>query len=217
VANRVYCISGLGADHRVFRNLAVPGWELVPLPWIPFHEDDTLPSYAQKFARQIPGEEPVILGLSFGGMLATEIGKITKTREIIIVSSAKGPQELNIHGGAISRWLISSRIIPSFLFTVPNPVVLSYFGAHTREEKEVMRDVIRHTDGRFMKWALQALLTWKNSTVPAGLLHIHGTADRVIPSAAVKPDAWIAGGSHMMIFNRAADVNDIIARYLQDA
>lgn len=209
--NRIYCISGLGADQRVFKKLSIAGYELAPVNWIPFSKTDTLPAYAQKLAAQIKDENPIIIGLSFGGMLTVEIAKQIQVKKAFIVSSAKTSAELGIPGGGIVRWLINSGTIPSQLLTIPNPIALSYLGAKTADDRQLLSAIIRDADGAFMKWALRSITHWQNDSYTQNVIHIHGTADKVIDSAKVHPHFWIDGGTHIMIYNRAAEVSKIIS------
>jgi len=211
---KIYCISGLGADQRIFQKLRIPGHELVPLNWVPYDKHDDVSCYAQKLAAHIDDKEPVVLGVSFGGMLAVEIAKQQPTKKVFIVSSAKSKDELG-HPGNFLKFIIRSKIIPDSLITSPNKFVLDFFGAQTIDEKEMMKDIIRRSDADFMKWALKALLSWENTTRPPGLTHIHGTADRIIPAANVHPDFWIDGGTHIMVYNRADEVSKIITDRMQ--
>ena len=36
----------------------------------------------------------------------------------------------------------------------------------------------------------------------------------ITPKATVKPDYWVEGGTHIMVYNRSADVNRIISHCL---
>jgi len=211
--SRIYCISGLGADQRIFQKLHIDGCDLVPLNWVPYDKHDDLPCYAQKLAARIEDKLPVILGVSFGGMLAVEIAKQQPTKKVFIVSSAKTKAELG-HPGNFLKWLINSKILPGAVFTTPNRYTLDFFGAETEDEKALLRDIIRRSDGAFMKWALKALISWESNTWPANVTHIHGTTDKIIPAANVHPDFWIDGGTHIMVYNRAAEVGKIIGDQL---
>ena len=213
-AKRIYCISGLGADHTIFRNLSVNNCELVPVHWVPFKEQDNVCSYAQKVSAQIKEEHPIILGLSFGGMLAVEMAKIRATDKVILVSSAKSRDELGEPPGLL-KWIIKNGLLPANFLTIPNPVILERFGAATGEEKKLISGIMRRSDGHFMKWALRALLTWNNAVIPRNITHVHGTADKIIPPDNVHPDHWIDGGSHIMVYDRAAEISKIIADTLQ--
>jgi pimeloyl-ACP methyl ester carboxylesterase len=208
--SRIYCITGLAADHSLFLKLDIPGYELIPMPWQPFDKADNMRTYASKMAQTITAEQPIIIGLSFGGMLSVELAKQHPDWKIILVSSAKTSTELG-YNNAFFRWLANKDIVPASLFNRPNSLTLFNLGANTGEEKAMMSQLIRNSDAVFMKWCVRTLLHWNNVTYPANITHIHGTKDRVIRSANVHPDHWVEGGSHIMIYNRAAEVSKIIS------
>ena len=87
-------------------------------------------------------------------------------------------------------------------------------GAENDEDRKLLVDMMRDTDPGFIKWSLGAVVGWNNTTYPKEVIHIHGTADRIIPAKNVKPDHWVKGGSHIMIVNRADEVSRIISGYL---
>jgi pimeloyl-ACP methyl ester carboxylesterase len=212
-SKKIYCLSGLGADERIFSNLSIQGVQLVHLSWITPDKNDSLPDYARKMAQLINDPEPVIIGMSFGGMLATEIAKSEKVQKAIIISSAKAKDELpdlNI----FLKMLIEYRLIPKFLYAIPNPVVNKLFGAATHEEKKLLNSIIGDTDGAFVKWAFRAMLHWQNMETPSPVVHIHGTKDDILPSRLSKPDYWVKDGTHLMIYNRAEEIAEIIRREL---
>lgn len=213
MVKKIYCLSGLGADARVFSKLIVPGYKLVHLQWLPFSKNDTLETYALKMAELIDEADPVILGVSFGGMLATEIAKRYNTTKTILISSAKTKEELPVYNGLL-RSIIVNRLIPPFLLKTGNPVVYDMFGAHNAEERKMLAEVFKHSDGNIMSHAMKAIVQWENSKVPANLVHIHGTSDKIIPFENVKPDYAIEDGSHIMIYNRAGEISKIIAKEL---
>ena len=206
----IYCISGLAADHRLFGNLSIPGYQLVQLPWVSYTREDNMASYAQKMIKGITGERAIIIGLSFGGMLSVEIAKLHPGWKIFIVSSAKTSAELG-YNSSLLRWVSDKELIPAALFNIPHFLSLYRLGAHTPAEKKLLRAVIRDGDAAFTRWSINTLLNWNNQSYPDNITHIHGTNDKVILSGNVQPDHWIEGGSHIMIYNRAAEVGKIIS------
>jgi len=85
----VYAISGLGADERAFQFLDLP-FELIHIKWIEPQEEESLTSYASRLCRQIDHTKPfALVGLSFGGMLATEMCKFITPEHTILLSSAE--------------------------------------------------------------------------------------------------------------------------------
>jgi pimeloyl-ACP methyl ester carboxylesterase len=212
---KIYCISGIGADERIFSNLSVDGYEIHPIPWLPLNKRDSLPDYAHRISEQIPGENPIILGLSFGGMLAVEIGKFRPTKKIFLVSSAKTSSELP----AISRvpkadFLID--LVPDGFFRNSSDLGVSMVGAENKQEREFLKVMMKESAPGFIKWALKAVVKWKNKICPDGIVHIHGAADKVIPPANVHPDYWIDRGTHIIVYNRAEEVSRVISDVLSN-
>lgn len=211
---KIYCISGMGCDHRVFKRLQVPGYEFVAVPWVPYDAQDTLVSYAAKMVKGIPEEgEVTLLGLSFGGMLATEISKIRPVKQLILVSSAKTNKELP-DPGFVGRYIVQHKLIPPFCFAIPNRLVMAIRGIVPLNEK-LSANSFTAINGRFMQWALKMVLEWRNKEVPANVAHIHGTLDVVIPGRNVQATHWVKNGIHLMVFSRAVEVSRLIGEILQ--
>jgi pimeloyl-ACP methyl ester carboxylesterase len=210
---RLYCISGLGADHSVFQKVKLPDTELVPVPWPAFSKSDDVASYAQKVSANIPGEKPSILGLSFGGMLLMEIAKKRPLDRVFLVSSVKTSSEFAEPSGLL-KFVFNTNIVPASFYTMTSSKMDAMFGAKTDEEKALLHKIIKNSDGHFMKWALHALIKWRNDVYPRNTIHIHGTADKIIPPTNVKPDYWIEGGEHLMIYSRADEINRILGMHI---
>src|SRR5512138_536855 len=93
-AINIYCISGLGADERAFERLKINGCNLSHLHYItPFSNED-LSYYAKRMSAFVKDPNPVILGLSFGGMIAVEMAKHMEFEKLILISSVKTYNEV---------------------------------------------------------------------------------------------------------------------------
>src|SRR5205085_77479 len=90
---KVYFISGIGADKRVFSFLDLSFCEPIYVDWIQPFKNESLESYALRLRQTIPQTAPVIVGISFGGMLATEMAKADPNLHAIIISSNKTADE----------------------------------------------------------------------------------------------------------------------------
>ena len=212
---KVYCIPGLGADHRVFQSLNIKNAELLPVAWPNFDKQDDLNFYAQKIAHSIPeGPEIVILGMSFGGMLASEIKRMRPQQHVIIVSSNKLPEERPDVGGFF-KFLGRNGLMPFGLAKYAGNILFSRFGAKTQDEKDLLRSFFKNTDAHFFNCAMRSILNWRTDTpLPEGLLHIHGTADQILPPDKIQHAHWIEGGEHIMIYDRADEVSALINEHL---
>lgn len=210
---KVYCLSGLGADERIFVKLKVSSAELVHVPWPEYDKYDELPCYAQKVSALIQEENPIILGVSMGGMIGVEISKLRAVKKLILISSAKTKNEMPPYTGLFGK-LMKSKILPAFLYKVPNQVLLDKFGAETEEDEAMLRIILKATDGKFMKWAMRAIALWQNETYEQPVAHIHGRQDKMIFAENVHADEWIEDGGHMMIYNRAEQVSKFVQKEL---
>ena len=211
---RIYCISGMGADFRIFKRLDIAGYELVSLPWVPYAKTDTLESYALRMAENISDPDPVLLGLSFGGMLSVEIAKHINVKKIILISSAKTCAEVP-DPGWLAKKIVMSGLIPAFFFSLPNSILLRYLGVIPFKDTGYPGEgSVKGPDGRFMKWALKMVMGWANRDIPPHVVHIHGTNDTVIPAARVRPTYWVKGAGHVMIFARAHEISALISQEL---
>lgn len=211
---KVYFIPGLGADKRVFRHMQLPeGFEMVHIDWLTPLEQESLQEYASRLTMAIDSSQPFILvGLSFGGMLATEICRILRPEKTILIASLPSASQLPPYF-KWARPLGLQKIIPIGLFKNAS-LAKRLFTTESAEDKDLLRMIIRETDPGFIRWALGAILSWENSPPPEGIYHIHGTRDNLLPIRYVKPTHILSGGGHLMVMNRAAEVNNFLAEIL---
>ena len=206
---KIYCISGLGADERVFDKLKINA-ELVHLKWIlPAHEN--LRSYALRLAESIDDSEPFcLIGVSFGGMVATEIGKVLHPKRIFLISTAEVAVELPFTYRAFGKTNITS-ILPNGFFDMPRGMAAFMFGT---DQKEMLTQILDDTDPAFTKWAVGALTNWDNESRLSNSVKIHGTHDRLIPLGNNPAHHLINDAGHFMIYDRADEVSEIINQEL---
>jgi esterase/lipase len=214
---RVYFISGLGADKTVFQLLDLAFCEPVFIDWIAPLKNEPLAGYAMRLkeAYTIP-DDAVIVGLSFGGMLATEIAKAFKSARIIILSSSKTKNEIP----ALYR---TGNYLPVYKW-LPDGIQKFFmrryetmFGVTSKQGKEIYQNVITHADMGFNAWAVWALLHWKNTEVPPNVTHIHGTNDKILFYKKVTCNITIQNGGHLMVMEQAGEMSRILKQVIARA
>lgn len=211
---KVYFISGLAADSRVFKHIKLPDeHEMVCLDWIDPGKDETLQQYARRLAEKInTSHEFALVGLSMGGMMAAEIAKLHKPAVTILLSSVPGNTHLPFYFKWAYRFRLHKMVPVSLLKSAS--ILKRGLTPDSPEDKLVLKQVIRDSDPHFIKWALQAILSWKNEEVPQPYWHIHGTKDEILPLKYTKPTHLIEGGNHLMIMSRADELNDLLRKLL---
>jgi len=216
MTDKCYLLSGLGADGTVFQYLDFEGVEVEYMEWLPPLPKETLPAYAKRMTQKITTPHPILVGLSFGGMVAMEIAKQIPVKKVILISSAKERKELPWFY-RFSAKLKLQKILPYTLIKRTNGFTYWLFGATSAHEKALLKEIFRKTPTTFLKWAINAILTWKNTEIYTHILHIHGDKDRILPYRNVKDTLCITGGGHSMIVNKAHEIAPLINKFLNNA
>ena len=214
---KVYFVSGLAADNRVFKNIQLPA-HCIPvfLEWIDPLKNESLKKYALRLAEGIDAGEPfAIIGLSMGGMITAEIAKEYKPAFTILISSVPCSKQLPLYFKAAGALRLHKMMPVSFVKSAA--ILKRVFTTETDEDKAILRAIIRDSDSKFIYWAMDAILKWENADPPSSYIHIHGTKDEVLPMRFTKPTHIVNKGGHMMVMNRAGELNTILKEVLSDS
>jgi pimeloyl-ACP methyl ester carboxylesterase len=210
----IYIISGFGADERVFSKLDFGNNEVHFIQWKIPEENETLASYAERMRKGIDYSNPILIGLSFGGMMAIEIAKLIPVEKVILISSIRNRYELPFFM-KLSAALHLTKIIPLKPFKILEPIENYNLGVETKEQKQLLREYRRNINQRYTDFALHEIVNWKNEWTPKNLIHIHGTKDHIFPIKYIKnPEYIIQGGGHLITMNNSDEINIILKKEL---
>jgi pimeloyl-ACP methyl ester carboxylesterase len=214
---KVYFISGLAADRRVFKHILLPaGYVPIYLDWIKPDKNEKLQEYALRLAKGIDVTEKfVLIGLSMGGMIALEIAKKYTPVATILISSASTHKQFPRHF-KIAYFFRLHKVVPPGFFKSTS-MAKRLFVRENASDKMILREIIKDSDPAFIRWALGAILQWRNEEVPEPLWHIHGTNDRTLPFRNTRPTHTIQKGTHLMIMSRAGELNKFLLEILQSS
>lgn len=211
----IYLLSGLGADHRVLQDLDFSGYNITFIKWIQLIKNESIEDYAKRLTEQIITQNPIIIGLSFGGIMAVEIGKLIDTERIILIASAKTKFEIPFYY-SFAGSLGLHKLMPAKLMKQPNFISNWLFGIESINDKVLLASILRDTDSKFLKWAIDKIVNWQNVIIPLNLKHIHGTADRILPYRFVSADVKVEKGGHFMTMNMVDELNREIRKILNE-
>ncbi len=207
---KIYALGGLGADKRTFNYIQLNKHELVCLDWIDPKEDDTLETYAARLSEQIRTNEPFgVLGVSFGGMVMTEVAKILHPNELILVSSVATRKELPSLYKATARIQLD-RILPYGTLVRSGRLIHYLFGVKMMRDKKLLGQIMEDMDPKFISWAIKVILRWQNDHVPQEPLRIHGLKDRVLPVKPEEVNYPVEGAGHFIIVNEAEYISSVL-------
>ena len=212
--SRIFLIPGLGADYRIYKNIDLEDYDVVNVSWIDPDDNDTLASYAQKLIEKYQiGGGSIVIGNSLGGMLAIEIAKKIALNKVILISSIKSIDEAPWYFDFFKTFHIY-RAIPVKHLTLVEFVAEYTFGGMTEDDQRLFADMLKNTSPVFMKWAVEAILHWDNQIIPPNVHHISGDKDKVFPYKNLKGATIVKGGTHVMIFNKATEINNWLKNIL---
>ena len=93
----VYFMPGLAANPLIFERIKLDDTlvEVHYLEWEIPKPKESLEDYAKRMALKIKEENPVLIGVSFGGIMVQEMSKHLQPKKTIIISSVKSHDELS--------------------------------------------------------------------------------------------------------------------------
>ena len=212
---KAYFISGLGADKKAFQKIKLPSvYEPVYLDWITPEKNESLTDYARRFSSLIKNDDAfVLIGLSFGGMIATEIARLRNPMKTIIISSVASSNELPWYfkraGGMGLHKFVPIKILKA------GSIIRNIMGARSKEDKDIIYHYAKFADPDLVRWSLDAIVNWSQPDRLPGIIHLHGSNDRMLPIKYTHPDFVIKNGGHLMVFNKADEVNKILNEILR--
>lgn len=211
----VYMMPGLAASSSIFERIILPDdiFETVLLEWeIPF-DKETLPDYAKRIANKIQHQNPVLIGVSFGGILVQEMAKCIETRKIIIISSVKTNLEFP-RRMKVAKTTKAYKLIPTNLLANVESLTKFSFGFKIDQRLKLYEKFLRVRDKRYLDWAVEQVILWKRTVADEKVIHIHGDEDDVFPIKNIKNCIVVKGGTHIMILAKYKWLNENLPRII---
>lgn len=213
MTKELYIFSGLGADGRVFQQLDFSGFSTTFIKWIAPRHKETIEEYATRLLDQITTIKPILIGLSFGGLIAVEVAKQIETEKVILIASAKTKKEIPFYYRFAGQ-LRLHKLLPTGLLKKSNFITNWFFGTSSTFDKQFLKQILIDTDPAFLKWAVDKVARWTNQTQTENLFHIHGTSDKILPLIFVNCNLTVKNGGHLMTLNKSIELNNIIRQQL---
>ena len=205
----IYAIPGLATTDKLFEKLKVNDCEVKVLTWPQPSEGLKLEDYAKLFIDQIDQSKPFcILGVSFGGMLCSELSHIVNAKKVILISSCKNRNELPF----IVRF---QRYIPLYKFFSEKTLRRFAFNSRLilgfeKEYKRAFMEMVHSMPKDYVRLSIGMIVNWESIKTPKNCIHIHGKKDRLLLYKNVNADHAIETGGHAMIVYNAEEINKLL-------
>jgi pimeloyl-ACP methyl ester carboxylesterase len=211
----IYLFPGQGSDERLFKHVELPsGYDTVVISYPIPDKHESLPVYAYRFMDDIDTCSPFILmGVSLGGMICTELSDTLSPLHTIVISSAKSRTELPGRY-TFQKHFPLNRILPKGLIKGGARLLQGIVEPDRRHDRETFKDMLREKDALYLKRTVDMIVNWDRSSYPEHIVHIHGDSDHTIPVKNVSYDYLLKDGSHMMMLTRAPEINLLLVYIL---
>ena len=178
----VYLMPGLAASSSIFERIVLPDdvFEIVLLEWeIPL-DNETLAEYAKRITQKIMHLNPVLIGVSFGGILVQEMARFVNARKVIIISSVKTNLEFP-RRMKVAKTTKAYKLIPTNLLANVESLTKFSFGAKIDQRLKLYEKFLRVRDKRYLDWAVEQVILWNRTVADNNVIHIHGDEDDIFP------------------------------------
>jgi pimeloyl-ACP methyl ester carboxylesterase len=211
----VYFMPGLAASPVIFENIKLPEeFEVHFLEWFIPEDKESLSEYALRMTKNIKHENPVLVGVSFGGILVQEIAELISTRKTIIISSVKTNLEMPKRM-KIAKKTLAYKLIPTSLLANVETLVKYAFGENIISSRlKLYEKYLSVRDKKYLDWAIENVVLWSRTNPSNKVVHIHGDADEVFPIQNIKNAIQIKGGTHIMIINKYKWINENLPKII---
>ena len=199
----VYFMPGMAANPSIFEHIKLPKekFEIHWLKWKIPNENETIENYAKRMCEDIQYDNPVLLGVSFGGILVQEMAKHITLKRLIIVSSVKNKYELP-NRMKLAKVFNAYKLAPTTLMSNVNLLAKFAFGKTVTKRIELYKKYLSVSDKKYLDWAIEQVVQWKQEKPMDGIIHIHGEKDAIFPVRHLKNYIPLKAGTHIMIINR---------------
>ena len=212
----VYFMPGMATSSLIFERIQLPPdiFEIHLLEWLLPEKEETIENYAKRMAKNIKHDNVILVGVSFGGILAQEMKPFVKPKKIIIISSVKSNVELP-RRMKIAKTTKAYKLIPTKLFENIALLAKFTFGSSIIKQRlKLYEKFLSVRDKSYLDWAIEQIINWKRTEIDPEIIHIHGDADEVFPIKNIKKCILVKAGTHIMILTKYKWLNENLPKIM---
>lgn len=208
---------GMAASHAIFEYIKLPeeSFSLHFLDWSVPLKGQSLESYAKEMTHRIEHPNPVLIGVSLGGILIQEMAKHIFVKKLIIISSIKLKKEMP-KKMLFARYTKVHRLLPTGLVNNVELLAKYAFGETVVKRLELYERYLSIRDKFYIDWCIEQMVNWNQKEYPTNLVHIHGDKDTVFPITNITDCMVVKNGTHTMIIHRAKWFNEHLPTIILD-
>ena len=211
----VYFMPGMAANAKIFEYIKLPEdrFQIHLLEWIMPTKEESIASYAMRMTLKIEHSNPVLIGVSFGGVIVQEMAKQISCRKLIIISSVKSKAELP-RKMRIAKITRAYKLLPTQFVSDFEAFANYAFGDTIKKRVNLYKKYLSVSDKKYLDWAIHNMVCWEQEKVIPNIIHIHGDKDPVFPIKNISNSIVVKGGTHIMIINKYKWFNENLPKLI---
>ena len=212
----VYLMPGMGANLRIFEFISLPErFDVNFLSWIAPQNNESLEHYAMRMCQRVKHQNPILIGVSFGGVLVQEMARQMDCKKIIIISSVKSNQEMPKHI-KLAQVTNAHRLLPTQWIKNLETLALFVFGNGIQRRLDHYKRYLSERDPEYLSWAIDRLVKWNRNSPHKDIIHIHGAQDSIFPVKNIQDPFIKTDGDHAIILNKSDWFNKNLPKILAE-
>lgn len=211
----VYFMPGMAANAKIFEYIKLPEdrFQIHLLEWIMPTKEESIASYAMRMTLKIEHSNPVLIGVSFGGVIVQEMAKQISCRKLIIISSVKSKAELP-RKMRIAKITRAYKLLPTQFVSDFEAFANYAFGDTIKKRVNLYKKYLSVSDKKYLDWAIHNMVCWEQEKVIPNIIHINGDKDPVFPIKNISNSIVVKGGTHIMIINKYKWFNENLPKLI---
>ncbi len=211
----VYFMPGMAAGPEIFEKIVLPPEKFTMhfLKWLPPTSSEDLRHYAKRISAEISKPNPVLIGVSFGGILVQVMAQFLDPLGVVIISSVKSRNELPPRMKVTAR-LKAYRWLPKNIFGKIEFLAALSQNSKFKQKIALYKKYHAIGDDDYLRWAIQKVVEWDRTEADKNVIHIHGTKDEVFPPRYIPEFIPVKDGTHIMILNKYHWLNENLPRLI---
>lgn len=196
----------MSACSKIFERIKLPTelYEVHLLEWItPLSKNESLADYVDRFSKYIKHPEAIIIGVSFGGIIAQELGQKFINSKVIIISSIKHQNELSLFLKFLKATKLY-KLYPIHIIPLIEKSLLKYGSKQIKRTIYSYQKYLPIRSKTYTIWAIKSFLNWCSPNTK--VIHFHGNKDVILPFKYINKSVVIKNGTHAMIITKSSTI-----------
>lgn len=213
----IYFMPGMAANSKIFEHITFDEskYTVHYIEWLEPLKGESLQNYCNRIAVLIKEDTPILIGVSFGGIIVQEIAKNISVEKVIIISSVKDPSEFPPRIQWAKKWKLYYLFPTSYINLIENLTKKIVSSDKIKHRIDLYKIYLTMRSSNYLNWAFKSIIQWENKNPIETIHHLHGSKDHIFPATRIKNAEILENGTHIMVLVNAKWVNKKLLEILE--